>query len=179
MCHRKEVAIKETSIATSGGQTVGRSLKYFKFFNKHDCSGTLCHDVELHRSTLFSRLLSSQFIFWSKYFFRILGNRKQKQAGTELCKSQCDGGRSRFHQISPFSSLNRVNWGCRGDSPNIFFIGFLIFLLLRSPWKMSKLQHKPFWGNSPFRLLSAQNRLFWGAWGGPQNFIFIGILIFL
>ncbi len=46
---------------------------------------------------------------------------------------------SRFHQISPFSGRNTVNWGCRGDSPNIFFIGFLIFLLLRSPWKISKL----------------------------------------
>ena len=33
--------------------------------------------------------------------------------------------------------------------------------------------------NSPFRLLSAQNRLFWGAWGGPRNFILFGILIFL
>ena len=33
---------------------------------------------------------------------------------------------SQFHQISPFSGQNRVNWGCRGDSPNIFFIGFLI-----------------------------------------------------
>ena len=43
---------------------------------------------------------------------------------------------SRFHQISPFSGQNRVNWGCRGDSPNIFFIGFLIFLLLRSPCKI-------------------------------------------
>ena len=46
---------------------------------------------------------------------------------------------SRFHQISPFSGQNRVNWGCRGDSPNIFFIGFLILFLLRSPWKISKL----------------------------------------
>ena len=46
---------------------------------------------------------------------------------------------SQFHQISPFSSQNRVIWGCREDPPNIFFIEFLIFLLLRSPCKISKL----------------------------------------
>ena len=28
---------------------------------------------------------------------------------------------SQFHQIFPFSGQSRVNWGCRGDSPNIFF----------------------------------------------------------
>ena len=39
---------------------------------------------------------------------------------------------SRFHQISPIFGQNRVYLGCRGDSPNIFFIRFLIFLLLRS-----------------------------------------------
>ena len=37
---------------------------------------------------------------------------------------------SLFHQISPFSGQKMVNWGCRWDSPNIFFIGFLIILLL-------------------------------------------------
>ena len=46
---------------------------------------------------------------------------------------------SRFHQISPFPGQNRVNRGCRGNSPNNFFIGFLIFLLLRSPCKIPKL----------------------------------------
>ena len=46
---------------------------------------------------------------------------------------------SRFHQISPFSGQTRVNWGCSGNSPNVFFIGFLIFLLLRSPWKIPNL----------------------------------------
>ena len=46
---------------------------------------------------------------------------------------------SQFHQISPFSGQNRVNWGCTGDSQNIFYFGFLIFLLLRSPCKISKL----------------------------------------
>ena len=46
---------------------------------------------------------------------------------------------SRFHKISPFSSQNRLNWGYRGDPPNIFFIGFLIFLILRSPCKIPKL----------------------------------------
>ena len=39
----------------------------------------------------------------------------------------------------PISGQNRVNWGCRGDSPNIFFFGFLIFSLLRSSCKISKL----------------------------------------
>ena len=41
---------------------------------------------------------------------------------------------SRFHKISPFSGQN--NWVYRGDPPNIFFIGILIFLLLRSPCKI-------------------------------------------
>ena len=130
---------------------------------------------------------------------------------------------SRFHQIFPFSSQNKVNWGNRGDHPKIFFIEILIFLLFRTPCKISKLKHKPFWEkqpisafvrsksaflggqggspkfffslessyfcqlgahakfqncstnpsgrNSPFRLLSAQNRLFWGARAGPQFFL--------
>merc|ERR1711940_440403 len=52
-------------------------------------------------------------------------------------------GNFRFHQISPLSGQNRVNWGCRGGPPNIFFIGFLIFLLVRSPCKNLKSYDTP------------------------------------
>ena len=38
---------------------------------------------------------------------------------------------------SPFSGQNRVNWGGKGGPRNSFFIGILIFLLLRSPRKVS------------------------------------------
>ena len=49
-----------------------------------------------------------------------------------------------FSPNFPFSGQNRVNLGCMGGTPNIFFIGFLIFVLLRSPCKIPKLKHKPF-----------------------------------
>ena len=39
---------------------------------------------------------------------------------------------------SPFSGQNRVNWGGRGGHRNSFFIGILLFLLLRSPCKNSE-----------------------------------------
>ena len=42
-------------------------------------------------------------------------------------------------EISPFSGQNRVNWGGRGVLRNSSFIGILLFLLLRSPCKISKL----------------------------------------
>ena len=47
---------------------------------------------------------------------------------------------SRFHQISPFPSQNRVNWGLvGGGSPIFLLIGILIFMLPWSPYKISKL----------------------------------------
>ena len=55
----------------------------------------------------------------------------------EIFRHECL--KTRFPQIFPFSGQNRVNWGCRRDPPSIFFIEFLIFLLLRSPCKISKL----------------------------------------
>ena len=39
---------------------------------------------------------------------------------------------------SPFSGQNRVNWGGRGGPRNLFFIGILLILLLRSPCKNSE-----------------------------------------
>ena len=41
-------------------------------------------------------------------------------------------------EISPFSGQNRVKWGGRGGPRNLFSIGILIFLLLRSPCKVWK-----------------------------------------
>ena len=41
-------------------------------------------------------------------------------------------------EISPFSGQNRVKWGGRGGPRNLFSIGILIFLLLRSPCKFWK-----------------------------------------
>ena len=79
---------------------------------------------------------------------------------------------SRFHQISPFSGQNRVNWGCRGDSPNIFFFGFLIFLLLRSSCKISKLQNKPFWEKQPISAFVRPKSAFLGGLGGSPKFYF-------
>ena len=75
--------------------------------------------------------------------------------------------------ISPNFPIFR---GYRGDPPNIFFIGILIFLILA---KFQNCSTNPSGRNSPFRLFFAQNRLFWGARGGPRNFFFIGIFIFL
>ena len=43
--------------------------------------------------------------------------------------------------------------------------------------KFQNCSTNPSGRNSPFRLFSAKNRLLGGAWGGPRNFIFIGILI--
>merc|ERR1711940_420870 len=41
-------------------------------------------------------------------------------------------------EISPFSGQNRVKWWGRGGPRNLFSIGILIFLLLRSPCKIWK-----------------------------------------
>ena len=41
-------------------------------------------------------------------------------------------------EISPFSGQNRVKWGGRRGPRNLFSIGILIFLLLRSPCKFWK-----------------------------------------
>ena len=69
--------------------------------------------------------------------------------------------------------------GGLGGSPNFFPIGIFIFLLIRSPCKLSKLQHKPFQVKQPILAFPAQKRLFQGGREGPRNLIFIGILLFL
>jgi hypothetical protein len=51
-------------------------------------------------------------------------------------------------EISPFSGQNRVILGGRGGPQNIFFIGNLLFLLLRSPCKNLKPYDMPLWGFS-------------------------------
>ena len=44
---------------------------------------------------------------------------------------------SGIFEKKPLSGQNRVNWGGGGESPNLFFIGILFFLLLVSPRKIS------------------------------------------
>ena len=75
---------------------------------------------------------------------------------------------------SPFWILSAQNWlfkGGREGSP-IFFspLESLYFCYLGAHAKFQKCSANPFGRNSPFQLLSTQNRLFWGAWGGPRNF---------
>ena len=41
-------------------------------------------------------------------------------------------------EIRPFSGQNRVYWGGRGGQRNLFFIGILLFLLLRNSCKNSE-----------------------------------------
>jgi hypothetical protein len=48
----------------------------------------------------------------------------------------------------PFSGQNRVILGGRGGHPNFFFIGILLFLLLRSPCKNLEPYDNPFGGFS-------------------------------
>ena len=55
---------------------------------------------------------------------------------------------SHFSEISPFSSQNRVILGGRGGPPNNFFIGILLFLLLRSPCKNVEPYDNPLLGFS-------------------------------
>ena len=51
-------------------------------------------------------------------------------------------------EISPFSGQNRVILGGRGGPRIIFFIGILLFLLLRSPCKVSNSYDMPLLGFS-------------------------------
>ena len=50
--------------------------------------------------------------------------------------------------FSPFSGQNRVILGGRGGPRNFFFIGILLFLLLRSPCKVSNSYDMPLLGFS-------------------------------
>jgi hypothetical protein len=50
--------------------------------------------------------------------------------------------------FSPFFGKNRVILGGRGGPRNIFFIGILLSLLLRSPCKNLEPYDNPFWGFS-------------------------------
>jgi hypothetical protein len=51
-------------------------------------------------------------------------------------------------KISPFSGQNRIILGGKGGPQNNFFIGILLFLLLRSPCKNLEPYDNPFWGFS-------------------------------
>ena len=64
---------------------------------------------------------------------------------------------------------------------SLYIVLFAIFLLSIFFYSCTEqlCSRNPSWRNGPFRLFSAQNRLFWGARGGPRNFFFIGIFIFL
>ena len=62
------------------------------------------------------------------------------------CSTNPSGRNSPFWLLS---AQNRLLGGARGGPRNSFFIGILIFLLLRSPCKISKLSHKPFWEKRP------------------------------
>ena len=75
-------------------------------------------------------------------------------------------------QNSYLKFQNRVNWGV-GGFPNFFcFISILIFLLLRSLCKISKLQHKPFWDKQPILAFVRPTSAFLGGYGGSPKFIF-------
>ena len=50
-------------------------------------------------------------------------------------------------KIPPFSAQKLHSAGGRGESPQFFLVGILIFLLLRSPCKISKPYNNPFWEN--------------------------------
>ena len=114
-------------------------------------------------------------IFFSlySYYFRYLGAHSKLQ--------NCSTNRSRRN--SPFrllSAPNRLFQGARGG-PRIFFspLESLYLCYLGAHAKFQNCRTNPSGRNSQFWLLSALNRLFQGAQGGPRNLIFIGILIFL
>ena len=50
-------------------------------------------------------------------------------------------------KIPPFSAQKSHSAGGMGGPPNFFLVGILIFLLLRSPCKISKPYDNPFWEN--------------------------------
>ena len=80
---------------------------------------------------------------------------------------------SRFHQISPFSSQNRVNWGFRGDSPNIFYIGFLIFFFVtQEPMQNSKTVAQTLMGETAHFGFCSPKIGFLGGLGGSSKFCF-------
>jgi hypothetical protein len=57
------------------------------------------------------------------------------------------GTLGQLFKIPPFSAQKLHSaWG-RGGLPNFFLVGILIFLLLRSPCKISKPYDNPFWEN--------------------------------
>ena len=69
--------------------------------------------------------------------------------------------------------------GGRGGPRNFFPIGIFIVLLLRSPCKILKWQHKHFWEKQPISAFVHPKSAFLGWQGGSPKIFFIGIFIFL
>ena len=73
-------------------------------------------------------------------------------------------------EISPFSGQNRVILGGRGGPRIIFFIGILLFLLLRSPCKVSNSYDMSL---LDFPHFPVKIGLFWGVGGVPEFFFLL------
>ena len=62
-------------------------------------------------------------------------------------------------EIWPFSGQNRVNWEGRGLPHSIFPLAILLFLLLRSPYKITEPYDVPFCVSFKICPFSSENRV--------------------
>ena len=69
-----------------------------------------------------------------------------------------------------FPAQNRLFGGSRGGPRSLIFVGILLFLLLRSPCKISKLLDKPFWEKQPISAFVRPKSAFLGGSGGSPKF---------
>ena len=93
------------------------------------------------------------------------------------CNTNPSGRNGQFWLLN---TQNRLFQGGRGGPQIFFFIGFVIFLLLRSPCKISKLQHKPFWEIQPILAFVRPKSVFLGGQGGsPKCFFHWNLHIFV